>query len=104
VIEVACGEWSTCALKRDGTVWCWGRNDTGQLGDGSFTDRLAPVQVQGLSDIVQIDAGERHTCALQGNGTFGDISCLGGNINGELGDGTRQARTEPVKILSMRRD
>jgi alpha-tubulin suppressor-like RCC1 family protein len=43
--SVGCGYEHTCGVKTDGTLWCWGRNNIGQLGDGTTTDRLTPVQV-----------------------------------------------------------
>ena len=60
----------TCAVKGDGTVWCWGNNGNGQLGDGSTTDSLTPVQVSGLSGATSIYAGGEHTCAMKDDGTL----------------------------------
>jgi alpha-tubulin suppressor-like RCC1 family protein len=52
VAAVAAGQQNTCALKTDGTVWCWGKNYYGQVGDGTTMDRTIPVQVKGLGDTV----------------------------------------------------
>jgi hypothetical protein len=71
---IAAGTSHSCALLGDGTVSCWGSNGTGQLGDGTQTDRLTPVQVVGLTDAVAIAAGSNHSCALHGDGT---VSCWG---------------------------
>src|SRR5437773_1950231 len=46
--QVATGSAHACAIRNDGTVWCWGRNDFGQLGDGNATDSTVPVQVTGV--------------------------------------------------------
>ncbi len=67
----------TLALKNDGTVWAWGNNMFGQVGDGSTTAALQPVQVPGLTNIVQISAGYGHSVALKSDGTvwvWGDIA------------------------------
>lgn len=53
----------------DGTVWTWGRNERGQLGDGSLTNRFTPVQVTGFADAVMTAAGSRYTVALKSDGT-----------------------------------
>jgi len=66
---LAAGGWHSLAVASDGTVWAWGGNEYGQVGDGTTTDRLTPVQVQGLADVVAIAAGEDHTVALRRDGT-----------------------------------
>ncbi|KJR42069.1 regulator of chromosome condensation, RCC1 [Candidatus Magnetoovum chiemensis] len=70
-------------LSRDGSVWCWGENSNGQLGDGTTEDRSLPIQVIGISDISAIAAGEDHTVALKENGT---VFTWGENIYGQLGN------------------
>ena len=65
VIAIAAGEHNTVALKSDGTVWTWGYNWYGQLGDGTQTNRLTPVQVSELSNVIAIAGGSLHTVALQ---------------------------------------
>src|SRR2546421_440722 len=64
--DVAAGGDTTCAV-RDGLAYCWGRNDYGQLGDGTTVYRAQPVTVQGLKDAVQLAVGGDHTCALLAN-------------------------------------
>src|SRR5438067_1507719 len=54
----------TCVVKEDGTARCWGFNSGGQLGDGSITNRPAPVQVSGLTGAASIATGDFHSCAL----------------------------------------
>jgi alpha-tubulin suppressor-like RCC1 family protein len=70
VVAVSAGNWHSVALKADGTVWAWGDNQSGQIGDGSaFLNRAAPVQVAGLSGITHIACGETYTIALKNDGT-----------------------------------
>ncbi|HEX6043240.1 MAG TPA: NF038122 family metalloprotease [Pyrinomonadaceae bacterium] len=72
------------ALRR-GTVWAWGNNHFGQLGDGTNTDRLTPVQVDDLMSVVDIDAGHNYSMALKNDGT---VWTWGDNDHGSLGIGT----------------
>ena len=57
------------ALRADGTVWAWGWNGYGQLGDGTTSDRLRPVPVPGLTGVVAVAGGAFHSLALKGDGT-----------------------------------
>ena len=65
---IAAGGDHTLALKSDGTVWAWGSNHTGQLGDGTTTNRSAPVKINGLSNIIAIAAGNTHSLAINDQG------------------------------------
>jgi alpha-tubulin suppressor-like RCC1 family protein len=76
----------SCALKTDGGVTCWGLNAAGQLGDGTYADRPAPVVVAGLtSGVSAIAAGFYHICGITKDG---GVTCWGGNETGQLGIGT----------------
>jgi alpha-tubulin suppressor-like RCC1 family protein len=95
------------ALRRDGTVWAWGSNHQGQLGDGTYTHRTAPVQVSGLTGITAIVAGKvsayrviynTYTLALRNDGT---VWAWGSNESGQLGDGTNTSRTAPVQVSGL---
>src|ERR1700755_307927 len=63
---VGAGVSHACAIRTDGTAWCWGANNAGQLGDGSTTDRTSPVQATApdLPKLTAIAGGLAHTCAL----------------------------------------
>ena len=84
--QVIAGDEHTCVLKVDGSVWCWGANGKGQLGDGTTDAQKTPTRVQGLSGkkIVQVSAGFEHTCAVTDTGA---VWCWGSNENGRLGVG-----------------
>ena len=69
VMAVSSGSGFSLALKQDGTVWAWGVNAFGQLGDGTTVSRKVPKPVNGLTEIVAISAGDAYSLALQGDGT-----------------------------------
>jgi alpha-tubulin suppressor-like RCC1 family protein len=99
---VAAGMSHSLVLKSDGTVVAFGKNDAGQLGDGTSTDRNTAVQVIGLSGIVAIAAGRDCSFALQSDGAGGGIVwAWGANSEGELGDGSQLARATPVRVTGI---
>jgi alpha-tubulin suppressor-like RCC1 family protein len=98
----------TCAVRSGGTVVCWGENGSGQLGDGSTTDRTTPVTVQkdtdpdqadvvlaDLTGITAVTTGGFHSCALD---TGGNVWCWGTNGNGQLGDATTTSRPYAYRV------
>ena len=95
---VAAGERHSVALRQDGTVWAWGHNDYGQLGDGTITSRSSPVQAANLGNVTAIVSGWRHTGALRNDGT---VWSWGYNDFGELGDGTIIKRYTPVQVAGL---
>ena len=96
-IAAAQGGYHTLALKSDGTLWAWGRNDEGELGDGTYVDRRSPVQIGSDTDWAKISAGAYHTMALKNDGT---LWAWGSNDYGQLGDGTYVDRRSPVQVGS----
>jgi alpha-tubulin suppressor-like RCC1 family protein len=99
VAEVAAGQMHSCARRGEGTLWCWGRNSDGQLGDGSMMDRPAPVQVTALgATVVEVALGQVHTCARRNDGT---LWCWGGNVSGQLGDGSSTGSPMPLQVTAL---
>jgi len=105
-VAVAAGHTHACALKADGTVWVWGLNDRGQLGNGSKVKQSAlPVQVKTpdgkgfLNDVIGIAAGVGHCLAVRKDGT---VLAWGENVVGQVGDGTTTDRFLPVKVEGVK--
>jgi alpha-tubulin suppressor-like RCC1 family protein len=99
VVAVAAGYGHNLALKADGTVWAWGFNGHGQLGDGTTETRTTPVQVSGLAGVIKIAAGDAHSMAVNRDGT---VWVWGSNAAGQLGDGTTADRLLPVQAALTR--
>jgi alpha-tubulin suppressor-like RCC1 family protein len=97
--NVTAGSGFSVLLKPDGTVWTWGTNANGELGDGTTLQRFQPVLVSGLTGIVGIATATTgcHSVALKNNGTLWAWGC---NASGQLGDGTTTARSTPIQVLS----
>jgi alpha-tubulin suppressor-like RCC1 family protein len=87
VSQLAAGYNTACAIKSDGTVWCWGRRYT-----------PTPTQVAGLANVAQLAVGSSHICARRGDNS---IVCFGDNSGGQLGDGTTTARTGLVTPMGL---
>jgi len=96
--RIDAGEGHSCALISDGTVRCWGKNNYGQLGDGTNENREIPVQVKGLEGIQMLATGWGHTCAISHDGA---VWCWGYNQNGELGNGTTIHSSLPVLVKGL---
>jgi alpha-tubulin suppressor-like RCC1 family protein len=82
-------------VKSDGTVWTWGNNSNGQLGNGTTTNSSSPIQTVGLSAVMGIAGGTKDTLALKTDGT---VWAWGSNGHGQLGDGTTTDRWTPLQV------
>ncbi|MFV8750328.1 RCC1 repeat-containing protein [Nannocystaceae bacterium ST9] len=98
---IAAGKGHTCVLREAGTVACWGRNDQGQLGDGTIDDRSKPVAVGNAKEIVELALGSSHTCARRRSGA---VLCWGANDRGQLGNaegGPGKSSRRPVAVHGL---
>ena len=95
----------TFAIRNNGSLWAWGANGTGQLGDGTTVQRNIPVLIQLGTAWTVVSAGsdsnlsQAHTAGIRADGTFWT---WGSNGNGRLGDGTTTQRSSPVEISQDR--
>jgi len=96
--KVAVGWDHELAIKKDGTVWSWGLNHNGQLGNGTTINQSMPVKVSGLTDIISVSTGYYFSLALRADGT---VWTWGNNGSGQLGDGTVTNRSTPVKVSGI---
>jgi uncharacterized protein YjdB len=92
--QLAAGATHTCGIDPGGAAWCWGRNESGQLGNGRTQNQGAPVAVAGTIKFRAIAAGEKHTCAVGGDG---NPYCWGDGYSYQLGTGATEVQSEPVR-------
>ncbi len=97
-IAVSGGTTHTLAIRSDDSVWAWGDNHRGQLGEGSFLDQAAPVHVSGLNNVTSVAAGCEFSLALNRNGT---MRAWGFNGAGQLGDGTQLTHGTPAAVNGL---
>ena len=96
--SVSAGNYHTVAVKTDGTLWAWGWNDEGQLGDGTSGEenyKTTPTKIGSETNWASVSAGGAYTVAIKTDGT---LWAWGYNYNGNLGDGTTTYRYTPTKI------
>src|SRR5439155_124474 len=96
-VSASAGYNHTVAVRADGTLWAWGDNGAGELGDNAATLRYAPGQVGTGTNWVSAEAGGYHAVGEQACRT---VWAWGSNVNGELGDGTNVNKSSPVQVYT----
>ncbi len=104
-VAIAAGDVHSVAVLADGSVWAWGDNLAGELGNGTITacppcGLPTPVQAVGVSGVTTVAAGTAHTLALRSDGT---VLAWGNNAFGQLGDGTTNSSPVAVPVQRLRR-
>ena len=97
-ITLAVGDSHIMALKEDGTVWSWGSNSNGQLGNGDRQNVAIPTKINSLSNVIEIDANSEYSLALKNDGT---VWAWGENAHGELGDASIEKSLIPLQIIGI---
>ncbi|MCX4245496.1 RCC1 domain-containing protein [Paraliomyxa miuraensis] len=96
VEQLALGDYHSCALDLEGQPWCWGRNGEGQLAAPGFVDEsIAPLLVQGVPPLVDLDSGDDHVCGVTDSG---EVWCWGSNQDGQLGGGPGNDQRVPILV------
>ncbi|PZU88626.1 MAG: hypothetical protein DI529_05360 [Chryseobacterium sp.] len=95
--KIVAGQDFFLAISQDGTLWAWGENGSGQLGDGTTTDRTTPVQISTATTWAFIAAGDNHSAAIKTDGT---LWTWGNDSYGQLGNGASGSVTSPLQIGS----
>jgi alpha-tubulin suppressor-like RCC1 family protein len=98
--QISTGLSHACGVTTTSVAYCWGRNNTGQLGDGSTTQRLRPTAVSGGLKFLMVTAGAQYSCGVT---TDNRVFCWGDNTTGQLGDGSISRRLKPVAVAGGRR-
>lgn len=93
--SIGLGNTHTCAIKLDGTLWCFGKNNAGQLGDGTNFDQTAPEKIGTSANWLSVECGYNHTCAIKTDHT---LWCWGNNRSGQLGDNSNISRSTPTQV------
>lgn len=91
------GRWHNLAIKNDGTLWAWGRNDLFQLGNGNTVNENNPIQIGQDTNWTMVAANYSHSLAIKSNGT---LWAWGRNASGQLGNGTNESVNQPIQISS----
>ena len=101
--QISSGAYTCAGIKTDGTLWLWGANDQGQIGDNTVTGRSSPVQTVSFGSnwkqvIVRGGTATTFVAAIKNDGT---LWCWGNNANGQLGDNTVTKRSSPVQTVAF---
>lgn len=92
------GAHNSAAIKKDGTIWTWGRNHVGQLGDGTVVNKSSPVSIIGVNcNWIKVYSGNFHVAGLKNDGT---LWTWGYNTSGQLGDNTTANKCSPVTVIA----
>ncbi len=100
VVKIAAGSGTSHALKDDGTVWAWGYNDSGEIGDGTTIDRSEPVQIKRIDDVIDIAASAGGPFYLKRDGT---LWSNGTNTGGQLGYGSYEGSLVPKQVIGVKK-
>jgi alpha-tubulin suppressor-like RCC1 family protein len=95
--QLTSGNQAVCGLIASGAAYCWGVNSSGQIGDGTSSNRAAPVPVSGNIVFASVRIGNAHTCGLTPSGA---AYCWGNNNSGQVGDGSQLGKLVPVAVRS----
>lgn len=98
IIQIAAGVGHTCVVYETGRTFCWGRNENGQLGNGTFDRALVPVEITLSGQIAQIAPGGEFSCALLFDGS---VMCWGLNNAGQLGDGSGTPQSVEPRLVQL---
>lgn len=88
---------TVCYIASTGDFYCWGRNNVGQVGDGTQSTRSRPVAITGIGKVKSVSSGDGHGCVVLSSG---EVKCWGSNVYGQLGDGTNISRYAPGTSVS----
>ena len=94
-VSISSGKDHTCSILDNGDLQCWGRNNHGQLGDGTAVHSNSPVDVSLSGVPVQLSSGDWHSCAILDDAS---LQCWGSNADGQLGDGSNTDSSSPVTV------
>ena len=92
VQQISAGGNTTCALKTDGLIFCWGAYGSGNLGTNASADSYTPIEIAGISNASKVAVGDSYVCAILATGT---VKCWGSNTNGQFGNGTKTSSATP---------
>lgn len=98
IVGVFAGDGHSCALTSTGDVLCWGAGTYGQLGNGATTNSAVPVDVVGISNVIELALGNAHTCALT---AAGSMACWGFGDYGQLGNNGLSSRSTPTNVTGL---